>query len=128
MVRNYTGSLVVPVLTTAVLVACDVQPTTSILVGLCVYGVLFAITSSLHSWLVVSLHDDDRTAERVGFYYAANAVGRLAGTLLSGFLYAAGEDPAEGLVYCLYASVIAVILATIGTRQLERAARLVSAS
>jgi len=128
LVRNYTASLVVPVLTTAVLVACEVQPTTSILVGLCVYGVLFAITSSLHSWLVVSLHDDDRTAERVGFYYAANAVGRLAGTLLSGFLYAASEDPAEGLVYCLYASVIAVILATIGTRQLERAARLISAS
>jgi MFS family permease len=101
LVRNYTGLLVVPLLTTSVLVASDLHPTTSLLVGLCVYGVLFAITSSLHSWLVVSLHDDDRTAERVGFYYAANAVGRLVGTLLSGFLYAVSATPAEGLVRCL---------------------------
>lgn len=120
LVRNYTGLLAVPLLTTAVLVASDVQPAASLLVGLCVYGVLFAITSSLHSWLVVSLHDDDRTAERVGFYYSANALGRLFGTLLSGYLYAASATPAEGLSHCLYASAIAVALATIGTGMLQR--------
>lgn len=121
-VRNYTGLLAVPLLTTAILVACDVQPVMSLLVGLCVYGVLFAITSSLHSWLVVSLHEDGRTAERVGFYYAANALGRLLGTLLSGYLYAASVTPGEGLAHCLYASVVAVMLATTATGLLQRVA------
>ncbi|MFT4514158.1 MAG: MFS family permease [Planctomycetota bacterium] len=122
-VRNFTSLLFVPLLTTAILVARDVQAMPALLVGLCVYGALFAITSSLHSWLAVSLHNDGRTAERVGFYYAANALGRLLGTLLSGYLYAVSATPGEGLANCLYASVVAVVLAAVATATLQRAAR-----
>ncbi|MGB0682373.1 MAG: organoarsenical effux MFS transporter ArsJ [Magnetovibrionaceae bacterium] len=61
-----------------------------VLGGLMVFGVLFAINSSLHSYLIVHLADHDRVAMDVGFYYAANAVGRLLGTILSGLLYQIG--------------------------------------
>jgi predicted MFS family arabinose efflux permease len=57
-------------------------------VGLCVFGVLFAVNSSVHSYLVLAYAGSEKAAEDVGFYYAANAAGRFAGTLLSGLLYA----------------------------------------
>ena len=58
--------------------------------GLIVFGVVFAMNSSLHSFLILAYADDDGVAMDVGFYYSANAVGRLVGTLLSGVLYLAG--------------------------------------
>ncbi|WP_223880649.1 organoarsenical effux MFS transporter ArsJ [Roseococcus microcysteis] len=64
--------------------------------GLCVFGVLFAVNSSVHSYLVLAYAGSEKAAEDVGFYYAANAAGRFMGTLLSGLLYMAG-----GLVACL---------------------------
>jgi len=79
--------------------------------ALCAFGALFAICSSLHSWLVVAMHDDDRAPERVGFYYAANAVGRLFGTLLSGALFSAAAVSEAGLAACLYTSSAAVLAA-----------------
>lgn len=121
-VRNYTGLLILPLLATALLVALDVQPIASLVIGLCIYGAVFAMTSSLHSWLAVSLHSDERTAERVGFYYAANALGRLLGTLLSGYLFASSQLPSDGLANCLYASVVAVVLATCASGLLQRSA------
>jgi predicted MFS family arabinose efflux permease len=64
--------------------------------GLCLFGVLFAVNSSVHSYLVLAYAGSEKAAEDVGFYYAANAAGRFAGTLLSGLLYAWA-----GLVACL---------------------------
>ncbi len=58
-----------------------------ILAGLGVFGVLFALNSSVHSYLVLAYADADQVSLSVGFYYMANAMGRLLGTLLSGFLY-----------------------------------------
>lgn len=55
--------------------------------GLLVFGVVFALNSSVHSYLIVAYSDADRIALNVGFYYMANAVGRFGGTLLSGLLY-----------------------------------------
>jgi len=56
--------------------------------GLVVFGAVFAVNSSLHSYLVVAYAtDDDDVALDVGFYYSANATGRLVGTLLSGVFY-----------------------------------------
>ena len=52
--------------------------------GLLVFGVVFAINSAVHSYLIVAFSDDDKVALNVGFYYMANAIGRFAGTLLSG--------------------------------------------
>jgi predicted MFS family arabinose efflux permease len=63
---------------------------------LCLFGVVFAVNSSVHSYLVLAYAGSEKAAEDVGFYYAANAAGRFAGTLLSGLLYASA-----GLVACL---------------------------
>lgn len=71
----------------AVLVALDVATKVAIVGGLIIFGVVFAMNSSLHSFLVLALSDDDEVALDVGFYYSANAAGRLVGTLLSGLFY-----------------------------------------
>ncbi len=55
--------------------------------GLMVFGAVFAVNSSLHSYLIVSLAGRDGVSLDVGFYYMANAIGRLIGTLLSGWVY-----------------------------------------
>ena len=73
-------------------------------IGLCFFGAAFAVNSSAHSYLVLAYAGSEKAAEDVGFYYAANAVGRFAGTLLSGLLYAAG-----GLVACLVAAALMLL-------------------
>ena len=66
------------------------------MVGLGVFGFAFAVISSLHSYLILAYAGSEKAAEDVGFYYAANAAGRLIGILLSGVLTQAG-----GLAACL---------------------------
>ncbi|HAP75258.1 MAG TPA: MFS transporter [Acidimicrobiaceae bacterium] len=75
----------------AAVVAADVAVEVAIVGGLVVFGVVFAMNSSLHSYLVLAYADDDEVALDVGFYYSANAAGRLVGTLLSGVLYLWGD-------------------------------------
>lgn len=72
--------------------------------GLCLFGVAFAVNSSVHSYLVLAYAGTAKAAEDVGFYYAANATGRFAGTLLSGLLYTWA-----GLSGCLIASALMLI-------------------
>jgi predicted MFS family arabinose efflux permease len=91
--------------TIALLVAFDVAVELAIVGGLIVFGVVFAMNSSLHSFLVLAFSDDDEVALDVGFYYSANAAGRLVGTLLSGVLYLVG-----GLSAALWGSMIFVVL------------------
>ena len=55
--------------------------------GLGVFGFAFAVNSSVHSYLILAYAGSEKAAEDVGFYYAANALGRFCGTLLSGLLY-----------------------------------------
>jgi len=55
--------------------------------GLAVFGFAFAVNSSVHSYLILAYAGSEKAAEDVGFYYAANALGRFFGTLLSGLLY-----------------------------------------
>ncbi len=86
-----------------------------VLGGLMVFGVAFAVNSSVHSWLILAYGDDDKIALNVGFYYMANAAGRLMGTLLSGLLYQWG-----GLEACLWASAGLVLLAAGGAALLPR--------
>jgi hypothetical protein len=71
-----------------------------IVVGLAVFGVVFAINSSVHSYLILAYSEGDKVALNVGFYYMANAGGRLVGSLLSGVLFQAG-----GVGACLWGSV-----------------------
>lgn len=89
----------------ATFVAFDIAVNVAIVGGLVVFGVVFAMNSSLHSYLVLAFADDDDVATDVGFYYSANAAGRFVGTLLSGVLYLWGELPAA-----LWGSAIFVVL------------------
>lgn len=82
-----------------------VNPDVSVLIsGLLVFGVVFAVNSSLHSFLIVAYAGSKKAAEDIGFYYAANAAGRLAGTFMSGFLYQQG-----GLLACLAGSALFLV-------------------
>ncbi|MDO9623762.1 MAG: organoarsenical effux MFS transporter ArsJ [Pseudomonas sp.] len=76
--------------------------------GLLVFGALFAVNSSLHSYLIVSYAKEDGVSLDVGFYYMSNAMGRLLGTLLSGWVY-----QAYGLEACLWISSAFVLLAAL---------------
>jgi predicted MFS family arabinose efflux permease len=62
-------------------------PALTMLGGLVLFGIMFALNSSVHSYLVLAYSEADRVSLSVGFYYMANACGRLLGTLLSGVLY-----------------------------------------
>lgn len=90
------GLALVPVLLTiAALFAAGPQLwlTVTLIVGLLGFGAIFAVNSSLHSYLILSFTQAERVTMDVGFYYMANAAGRLAGTLLSGLTYQAGGLP-----------------------------------
>ncbi len=84
-------------------------------VGLLIYGVLFAINSAVHSYLIVSYAAADGVSLDVGFYYMANAAGRLVGTLLSGWIY-----QSAGLAACLLVSALMIAAASIISRLLPR--------
>ena len=83
----------------AYLVQLGWQPQATIIVGLMLFGIAFAINSSLHSYLVVSYASEDGVSMDVGFYYMANAMGRLVGTVLSGVVF-----QMAGLAACLWVS------------------------
>ena len=79
----------------------EFEPSIVIIVGLALFAILFALNSALHSYLIVEWSDKDKVASAVGFYYMANAGGRLTGTVLSGLLF-----QYAGLTACLIASTI----------------------
>jgi predicted MFS family arabinose efflux permease len=81
---------------------------TVLITGLMIFGVLFAINSSLHSYLIVSMADADGVSLDVGFYYMANAMGRLIGTVLSGWVF-----QLYGLAACLAISFAFISLAAL---------------
>jgi len=83
--------------------------------GLMVFGVLFAVNSSLHSYLIVSYAKEDGVSLDVGFYYMSNAMGRLIGTVLSGWIY-----QVYGLSACLWISSAFVLLAALISIALPR--------
>ena len=83
--------------------------------GLMLFGALFAVNSSLHSYLIVSYAKEDGVSLDVGFYYMSNALGRLVGTLLSGWVY-----QGYGLAACLWISSAFVLLAALISFALPR--------
>jgi len=90
----------------AIAITQDFAPELAVLGGLLVFGIVFAINSSLHSYLILAYAEGDKVAMNVGFYYMSNAIGRLTGTLLSGVAYLYG-----GLVGCLVTSIAFLTLA-----------------
>ena len=99
----------------AIALALDFDPATVLVVGLIVFGAVFALNSAVHSFLILHYADGDKVAMNVGFYYMANACGRLAGTILSGLLY-----QWQGLEACLWASAAMVLAAGVISLLLPR--------
>ena len=82
------------------------EPLWILLIGLVLFGIVFALNSAVHSYLIVSYADADGTSKDVGFYYMANAGGRLAGTVLSGYVY-----QVAGMEACLFIAAGFVVIA-----------------
>ncbi len=122
----WTALLLVPLGATAWLLAMATSSVAVVAVGVCAYGVVFAVCSSLHSWLVVALANRDDVAERVGFYYAANSVGRVVGTLASGWLFDLADGGTSGLGLCMSASAVMVLLAASASLPMAARARALS--
>lgn len=91
--------------------------------GLAVFGIVFAATSAMHSFLIVHYAEHDRVALNVGFYYMANALGRLVGTILSGAVFQWAGMGSDGLVACLLVSIAFALCAAILALPLRRAER-----
>ncbi|WP_394355370.1 organoarsenical effux MFS transporter ArsJ [Halocynthiibacter styelae] len=88
--------------------------TTLLVVGLLIFGALFAVNSSLHSYLILAFTTGDRVTMDVGFYYMANAAGRLLGTVLSGVSYQIGGLPA-----CLGTAAVLLLVSSLGAGRLK---------
>lgn len=86
----------------------NIEPNVVIIVGLIIFAAVFAINSAVHSYLIVAWSKHDKVSMNVGFYYMANAAGRLTGTVLSGWVY-----QTQGLAGCLWWSTIFVLIAAL---------------
>ncbi|MFQ3210295.1 MAG: MFS family permease [Colwellia sp.] len=84
-----------------------------LIIGLFIFGAVFAMNSSLHSYLIVALARDEGVSMDVGFYYMANAMGRLLGTVLSGLIY-----QQVGLLACIFFAFIFTLLASYFVRKM----------
>jgi MFS family permease len=90
----------------------NASPAAVVIAGLILFGIVFALNSAVHSYLILAYTDRDKVALDVGIYYMANACGRLAGTILSGWLYQIGirHGTTGGLIACLSASAFMLAL------------------
>ncbi len=104
----WAGVLVVVTAFVALATQWQWQPELSIIGGLLLFGAVFAINSSLHSFLIVHYAGADGVSLDVGFYYMANAMGRLLGTILSGLLF-----QWAGFAACLWVSVLFLAITTV---------------
>ncbi|WP_170381957.1 organoarsenical effux MFS transporter ArsJ [Ruegeria atlantica] len=115
--RSWAATLfcVPAALTLAALLSSGPQAwlTVALVLGLLVFGVIFAVNSALHSYLILAFTKSERVTMDVGFYYMANATGRLVGTVLSGFTY-----QVAGLPLVLGTAALMVALAALTSGKL----------
>ncbi|MBX2838423.1 MAG: organoarsenical effux MFS transporter ArsJ [Gammaproteobacteria bacterium] len=110
---GYAGALaLIPAIMAALLYA-GLAPVQVVTFGLILFGLQFALNSALHSYLVLHYADHDKAALDVGFYYMSNAMGRLTGTVLSGWMY-----QVFGMAGCLVGSCIMITLAALISKRL----------
>ncbi len=116
--KRWAGGLIAVPLLLAALVWVTPEPSTTltiiIVMGLLVFGGIFAVNSALHSFLILNFTDKNRVTMDVGFYYMANAAGRLVGTLLSGLTYQIG-----GLAMCLGTAAVMIALSWLCVARLK---------
>ena len=91
------------------------DPAAVVVIGLALFALIFAMNSAVHSFLVVSYADADGVSLDVGFYYMANAAGRLLGTVCSGWMY-----QSHGLAACLSLSAFLILLVAMISHKLPR--------
>ena len=96
----------------------EVDASIAVIAGLAAFGVVFAMNSSIHSYMVLAYTDQDNVSLNVGFYYMANAAGRLLGTLLSGSIFMLGRNATAGLQVCLVTSSLLVFLSWVSSLRL----------
>lgn len=113
----WAGALALATGSIALALTNGFQVQLSLIIGLMVFGALFAVNSSLHSFLIISCARRDGVSLDVGFYYMANAMGRLLGTVLSGWLF-----QQYGLSLCLWVSTAFIALSAIIVSRLPEAA------
>lgn len=111
--RNWAFALLLLPLAILAALKLHLPPFASITVGLAVFAVVFAVNSAVHSYLVLAYSDADTVSVDVGFYYMANAGGRLLGTLLSGLLYEYG-----GFTSSLAGSAVMILISAISSFKL----------
>lgn len=87
--------------------------TGTLVLGLILFGFVFAVNSSVHSYLILAFGSAERITRDVGFYYMSNAAGRLVGTLLSGLSYQIG-----GLALCLATAGVMALASWLAARRL----------
>ncbi len=104
--RNWALLLAVLPAGIATALLSGLDPALSLILGLAAFGAVFAVNSAVHSYLILAYSDRDKVAMNVGFYYMANAAGRLTGTVLSGWVY-----QTQGLTGCLWWSTGFVLVA-----------------
>ncbi len=114
-IRFWTGILILVPSAIALTLQLGYAPAPTIIIGLFLFGIIFAFNSAVHSYLVLAYTEADKVALNVGFYYMANSGGRLAGTVLSGLVF-----QLYGLVGCLWVSALFVLLAEIATLKLPK--------
>lgn len=112
-IRFWTGFLIAIPAAIALGLQLGRPPAQTIIIGLTVFGIVFAFNSAVHSYLVLAYTDDEKVSLNVGFYYMANSGGRLIGTVLSGIVF-----QTLGLVGCLWVSALFVLLAELITLKL----------
>ena len=103
----------------AIALSSEVLTQVVLITGLMIFGTVFAINSAIHSYLIVAWSDHDKVSMNVGFYYMANAGGRLFGTLMSGWIF-----QTQGLIGCLWWSSVMILLAALFSLKLPAENRL----
>ncbi|MFD1343356.1 organoarsenical effux MFS transporter ArsJ [Litorisediminicola beolgyonensis] len=111
-----TALIAIPAVLAGLVWALGPTPVTTgaLVVGLLMFGAVFAVNSALHSYLILAFTSGERVTMDVGFYYMANAAGRLLGTLLSGLCFQMG-----GVGLCLAAAAVMLALSAYGAGRLR---------
>lgn len=111
------GALALTIMTVLIAlgIGLNLPPMLTVVIGLAIFGLIFAINSSVHSYLILAYTESHRASLDVGFYYMANAGGRLVGSLLSGIVF-----QFSGLTGCLWTSALFVAFAALISLSLPR--------
>jgi len=112
---HWAGALLFVASSLTVLFLLQWQVERVLIIGLLVFGALFAVNSSVHSYLIVAYASEEGVSLDIGFYYMANALGRLIGTLLSGWIY-----QAAGMAACLLATSVFIFITLVISAALPR--------